>query len=476
MADATKKERATEDRGKDVAAKMRPYVLLRPGTRGGFEAVIIDRPPEITFEEEEAIKPSQQFREQGVRQQAESVLKNAAKGQHFKDDYLDKLEQQLRKSGSAKDLSGAVGQLRTSQRAKDEARLTASANRGLEASTKDKQPAPPGAVSPTGIPAAEPEKPPEIVFPDPNPYLAGIGVVLRQWEARGLTNRFAQGEQITSREARRASERLLAAEKQAAIYGKGSEDLGQVIDLGEITDSQLKKAVEEVQASERKGGRAGGKQLTYLARGALGMERQYQLLGQASSGTDLASRLGDVKRSHIETDINAVLEKAKKKERSGGAYIDHLQEDLLASERQLQLLGQKSESSDNALELATALGKAPRLPLADETKQVIDGLRRGQDLDDEYVDFLRQRLVTNAERRGNVEARQLAAELREAQASRLEVEVRKTLSDAKGGKRFAEFYLTYLQQRMAEAVADETSQDKKAQWATLSKALDDLIR
>ena len=66
-----------------------------------------------------------------------------------------------------------------------EARLTAGANRGLEARGEGKQPAPSEAVGPSGTPPAEPENSPEIEFPDPYPQLAGLGVVLRQWQARG---------------------------------------------------------------------------------------------------------------------------------------------------------------------------------------------------------------------------------------------------------------------------------------------------
>ena len=481
MADTTKatpkehaiEKRGTEDPDKVTVTKKRSTFVATRGARG-FETRVYQVPEvtEIKFAEEEPIRPDPQLRKQQVRQEAESVLKKASKGQHFKDDYLDKLEQRLDKSGSARDLGGAVGQLRASQRAKEETRMTSGANRGLDVSTKDKPPAQAEAAGVGGGLAAKPEEPPEIVFPDPNPSLAGIGVVRRQFEARALTNRFGKGEEITAQEARRAAERLLAAERQGAIYGKGSEDLGQVVSLGDITFKQLERAIEEVRESEGKGARAQGSYRTSLAREALGMERQYQLLGKTSSAGDLASRLGDIKRADIQNDIQAVLDKAQRKERSGGAYIDYLQENLIGSGRQLQLLGRSDSSSEAMLELARALGKSPRLPLAEEARQVIDGLGRGHDLDDEYVDFLRRRLVESSDS----ETRQLATALRQAQTSRLVSEVRTTLGDARKGKRFAEFYITYLQRRLAEAVAEETSQDKKTEWTTLSQALDELIR
>ena len=96
MASATEKVRATENRLRGEGSKKRPYPMLVPGTRGGFEAVIVHPPDEITFEEESPIKRSQEFRSQEVRRQAESALSKTAKGQHFKDDYLNKLQQELR--------------------------------------------------------------------------------------------------------------------------------------------------------------------------------------------------------------------------------------------------------------------------------------------------------------------------------------------------------------------------------------------
>ena len=471
MASATENERATQkatqNRATGEGSKKRRYVLLVPGSRGGFEGVIVEPPDEITFGEESAITPSQEFRSREVRQQAESVLSKTAKGQHFKDDYLNKLQQQLRKSGdsNSKDLAGAVGQLRASQRAKDEARLTAPANRRLDVPTKGVQQSP-QPDSPTGIPfrAPEPEKPPEEEFPGANlnAIFAGIGLVRRQAEARGLTNRFAKGEQISAKEARRVAGRLSEAERQGGMHGLEQWQSGQTIQLGEIQFSHLQKAIEDIEVSETKGARAGRKQLTYLGQSALGMERQYQLVGAAAmaGGRDLAFQLADIARTHLENDIKDVFDKAKGKELSGPAYILYLQLNLAAAQRQDELLGKGSP--DRTRELALSLGTLPRLALSHEARQVIGGLAKGQNLDDDYVEFLRRRLVEESERRGSPQTRELAEELRDMQASRLESEVLKTLDDAKSGKRFPELYLNYLQQRIGETDAEDKDPERNS--------------
>jgi hypothetical protein len=115
------------------------------------------------------------------------------------------------------------------------------------------------------------------------------------------------------------------------------------------------------------------------------------------------------------------------------------------------------------------------VPLSEEARDVITVLARGQDVDDEYVEFLRRRLLEDAERRRNSETRELGEQLRDAQAARLEAEVRKTLDAAKSGKRFPEFYLTYLQQRIAETDAEDKDPERKGRWKTLARALDDVI-
>ena len=298
----------------------------------------------------------------------------------------------------------------------------------------------------------------------------------RQAEARGLTNRFAKGEQISAEEARRAAGHLSEAARQGGMLGLEQGESGQIIQLGEIPLAHLRKAIEDIEVSETKGGRAGKKQLMYLGQSALGMERQYQLIGAATlaGGLDLAFRLADIARTHVENDIKDVLDKAKRKERSGPAYILYLQFNLAGAERQDELLGKGSP--DRTREVVMSLGNVPLLALNQEARQVIDGLAKGQNLDDDYVEFLRRELVDDAERRGNPQARELAEELREMQASRLESEVLKALDDAKSGKRFPEFYLTYLQQRIGETDAEDKDRERKSRWKKLARALDDLIR
>ena len=483
MADATDKTRATENRLNGDGSTKRPYVLLVPGTGRGFQALIVQPPEQIVFEEERPITPSKEFRGQDVRRQAESVLSKAAKGQHFKDDYLDKLQKQLGKAGGTDTkLAGAVGELRTSQRARDEARKTAAANRladGGASNLRGRAPTDPGITGGTLPP--EPKKPPpddvEDLRPKVNAFLAGVHLVRRQFEARGLKNRYDKGERVSAQDAQRAATRLLEAGKQGGLYGVERGEFEQVMELGEIQLSQLRKAVGAVERGREGGARTDRKLLAYLGQKAVSAERQYQLLGVESVGTGagLALRLADIVRAENENDARDVLDSAKRKGPSGPAYVAYLQQNLVGTGRQQQLLGDAA-SSDKALALAASLGTVPRVPLNQEARQVIDGLTSGQAFDDDYVEFLRRRLLEDAEQRGNAPARALAEALRDAEALRLESEVTTTLADAKSGKSFPDFYLSYLQKRLDDASEEEKSDERKSRWKRLASRLDDATR
>lgn len=451
---ATDKDRGTDARQTGASAQPQPRVVFVPSGRGGLRGEIVQPPEEIVFEEEAPIAPS---RKRQLQDQARTVLAKAAKGQHFKDDYLERVEQQLTKLGDEESsaLAGAIRDLRASQTNKDAARMTADANRGLDGSKTAGKPEVPMAA---GEEFSTTEEEWDSLVDD----LAYEGALAK---ARGVADRFARGERVGVPEAQRTAMSVLEQAGQRARAGKEAEGvMEQVILLQGAVYSQFEKEAANVVGAEEKGVRAGEGYLEHLATTGFSMERQHELLGgEPRGGVELGLKLGDFRASRLEEEIRGVLDRAKRGEQFGTAYIDWLRITALVTERQYALIGRKTV---DWVDLVQSLNTVSTLPLEQEARDVLARSGEGRRFNPGYVDFLRQRLIKDAGN-GSPQGRELAQALEKVQRSWIVAEIRDVLARAKDGKSFEWGYLTYLKQRVLES---ETRESRD-----LADALDRLI-
>ena len=239
----------------------------------------------------------------------------------------------------------------------------------------------------------------------------------------------------------------------------------QFISLQGVVYSQFEKEAGNVVGAEEKGVRAGEGYLEHLATTGFSMERQNALLGgEPRGGIELGLKLGDFRASRLEEEVRGVLDRAKRGEQFGKAYIDWLRISRTGEERQYALMGR--ETMGNWLELVESLNTVPTLPLEQEARDVLARSGEGQRFNPRYVDYLGQRLIEDAGN-GSPQGRELAQALKKVQRSWIVAEIRDVLARSKNGKSFEWGYLTYLKQRVLES---ETRESRD-----LADALDHLI-
>jgi len=458
-AESTESARGTRDRGKEAGSRV-DLVRLQ---KGGPKA-LVKVPREELVLDEVAIAPSRNWQTQ---EQAETVLAKAAKGQHFKDDYLQRLQRELRKTGDQKnsDLANGVGALRASQAGKDAARLIAPVNRGTEVSSEA---------------AAGKAADPDEDFGDFSldeagwdAFLADLGYEGKEAQARGVADRFAHGGKVTLREARRSAG-LLTDMRRRALQGKEDAALPEFIKfLIDFQGSQIRKDVGAVKDAERTGRRAREGYRDYLQQTALGWERQSQLLGnEADVGVGLALELGEIKRARVQEKIKVVLSRGKTGEAFGEAYLRYLAESELGMARQDELLGQGS--AEGALEVASELSKIRRLSFETEAADVLARSQSGERFDDSYIDYLRRRLMEDEAGRSGSDRSRLAQALGALQRSWLVAEATDVLARARNGERFSDTELDYLQRRLLDLESQKYG-GIGADGSSLARALSELM-
>ena len=351
------------------------------------------------------------------------------------------------------------------------------------------------------VPPKPPQPPPQVVADEPSDadiarqqaFIERVTDETKRAEAevRGLVNRYGKGEEVTAREATRAGTRAIEGERTSGLLGSGEGDGSKagidITDLNKIGASQVGKAIRGVVAEFERSIRIGERgqpasaavdlsqkgnrpipkrKLRYFAGIALGIERQQQLLGGESlGGTEQARRLVAIALELVRREIRSVIARASQGERIGPAYIEHLNAWLTGLIRQESMSGGLASTAEQ-VEWADASANIPRLSLEEEARDVLDRANSGQRFDDDYVDYLRERLDKNSD---------LSGDLYTMQGSQFAEDVTKVLSDATKGKRFEEFELAYLRDRAKEFEAQDTNPGRKSRWKEYSIALDWLI-
>jgi hypothetical protein len=390
--------------------------------------------------DEVTIVPSDSWRRaQQLRDEAETVIAKAGKGQHYQNDYLDKLGQQLGvMGGDSQRLTAGVEGVRTSQLRKDALRSSTQSNRGL-APVPDKdagqRPVQQGQET-KELPTRE----------DPLESLVkGIETIRSQAEVRGISNRFAQGEPVSPGEVRRAARRSVeAARRSDAPLG------GDLEPLFEVSGSMLAREGKRIPGE---GGESTPKEyLDFLSSAMLGLGRQSQLLGSESAGDMVGSAmaLGEIKQLQLKK----AFEVAKRQSKIGPVYAQYLWKRLGGAEHQRQLLGleERSEAQQEVLDQMNQLEKMDKKGILEEADDVISRARAGERFDDDYLEKLNDYLNEEPGDQG----KKLANALRDAQRSRLKVDVVDVLDRVTKGQQVSELYIDHLQQRaMKLALEDE---------------------
>lgn len=216
--------------------------------------------------------------------------------------------------------------------------------------------------------------------------------------------------------------------------------------------------------------------LNKLQQRLLTIDRQEALSGRESEGGQLATALGEARRSKLVAEAVDVLARAKQGRRYSGAYLEQLQRRLVSLERQDELLGRESEG----LQLADALGEVRRSKLVAEAADVLSRAKQGRPYSAAYLNTLQQRLLSmeqQDESRGRQsEGRQLANALGEVRRSSLIAEAMDVLARAKLGRRYSEAHLNTLQQLLVSMERQSALSGEESQGLQLAVALAALRR
>lgn len=196
------------------------------------------------------------------------------------------------------------------------------------------------------------------------------------------------GRRIAEGDIERMQQRLMSAQRNAELAGRESEGRQLAESLGDVRRSQLTGQALNLLADAKKGRPIADRAVEKLQQRLVGMERQAQLSGQESEGMQLAVALGEVRRSQLVREARDVLAGAAQGRRLSGARVNGLQQRLLMMERQDEYFGRESEGK----QLATALGDVRRSQLIREARNVLARARDGQRFSDAHVKKLQQLL------------------------------------------------------------------------------------
>ena len=245
---------------------------------------------------------------------------------------------------SGKELAGVQHKVRlradeipiTGSPKKDTARMTAQSNRGLP---PEKQPVQKPSQPQSSV--AHPKDPPPPATPlspltTPTPTAIGdvIGSILKdeaselaaietirsEAEARGIANRFGQGEPVTADEVRRAARGLVNAARKADDLIRPEVFSGLVSELSNALGSAFEREAKGFEIAAQRGEKIDKGLLDFAASEGLGLERQRQLFGIGGEGfPGMVLRLGEIKRSQLKKEINA----ARGKNNIGEVYAEY---------------------------------------------------------------------------------------------------------------------------------------------------------
>jgi hypothetical protein len=250
-----------------------------------------------------------------------------------------------------------------------------------------------------------------------------------------------------------------------------------VLDEMSVTPSkrwQKQEATKEAKralAQAEKGKSFSDGYLKTLQQRLLTVERREALSGRESEGRQLATALGETRRSKVVTEALDVLARPKETRRFSDAYLTRLQQRLLGIERQDELLRGESEGR----RLAEQLGEVRRSKLVTEAADVLSRAKEGRRYSTAYLTKLQQRLLSmehQDESRG-VESggRRLANALGDVRRSKLIAEAKDVLVRAKQGRRFSEVYLTRLQQLLVAMERQNALSGQDSEGLQLAVAL-----
>jgi hypothetical protein len=273
----------------------------------------------------------------------------------------------------------------------------------------------------------------------------------KQWQkqdvkrqAKQVLDRVKSGRGFNEAEVTRLQQRLMSMERQEELVGRESEGRKLATELGELRRSRLESDVKDVVARYREG-RFSEADVTKLQQRLQSLERQDELLGRESQGQEMAATLGELKRSKLVGEALNVVAGAKEGRRYSEARLIKLQQKLLGMERQDELFGQDSEGMRLALELA----EVRRSNVVSEASDVLARAKQGRQFPRNYVAKLQERLL-GMERQDELfgrasEGRQLATALGEVRRSNLVSEALGVLKQVKEGQKFDPAYVKKLQ-------------------------------
>jgi hypothetical protein len=208
-------------------------------------------------------------------------------------------------------------------------------------------------------------------------------------QAKRVLAQAKEGKRVSENDVIKLQQRLLGTERQGELSGRTSEGRELATALGELRRSNLVAETLGVLARAKKGGHVPEGYVTKLQQRLLGMEHQDESFGRASEGQQLALELGEVRRSNLVAEASDVLARAKEGRRFPRAYVTKLQQRLLGMEHQDEFFGRASEGR----ELATALGEVQRSRLVAEALHVVAQMKEGRRFSQSYVTKLQQLLV-----------------------------------------------------------------------------------
>lgn len=291
-------ERGAHDRGTANRGRGRvEFVRLRERGIDVLARVPVREPLVL---EEMSVTPSRRWRKQEATKEAKRALAQVEKGKSFSDGYLNKLQKRLLTIERQDELSGRESEGRQLATALGEARRSKVVTEALD--------------------------------------------VLAQANAK---RRFSEAYLM------KLQQRLLTIDRQEAMFGRESEERQLAYELGEVRRSKLVAEAAHVLSLAKEGRRYSAAYLHTLQQRLLGMEHQDESRGVESEGRQLATALGDMRRSKLIEEAMDVLARAKEGRRYSEAYLNRLQQLLVAMERQNALSGQDSEGLQLAVALAT---------------------------------------------------------------------------------------------------------------------------
>jgi hypothetical protein len=274
----------------------------------------------------------------------------------------------------------------------------------------------------------------------------------KQWQkqdvkrqAKQVIERAKQGKSVSEAQLDVLQKRLLSLERQDELRGRESEGRQLASELGELRRTKLVADTENVLARAKEGRNVSDADLARLQRGLQTMQRQDELAGRESQGQQLVSELADVRRSKLVGEALDVVARAKEGRRYSDRYVKNLQVRLLSVERQEELFGRESEGKQLAFELADVR----RSVLVKEATDALARAKGGRGYPPGYVVGLQQRLM-GMERQDELlgresEGKQLASALGEVRRSNLVGEALDVLAKAKQGEHFDKKYVLQLQ-------------------------------